>query len=54
MDERLLWFGLIVLIVIAIVALLLWAGGERPSWADWQDKHHSGGKGKADDGDAGD
>ncbi len=50
MEDRFLWLGLFILIVVAIVAVILWAGGERPSWADWQDEHHDSGRRGKDDG----
>jgi hypothetical protein len=36
MDDRLVWFGVVVLLVVVVIGVVLWAGGERPSWGDSQ------------------
>jgi hypothetical protein len=54
MDERFLWFGLLVAIVAAVVGALLWSDGERPSWADWSAEHDERGRKGKDDGGDGD
>jgi hypothetical protein len=41
----------VVLVVAALIAILLWAGGERPPWGEWQGEDESGGKAKKEDGD---